>query len=141
LLIHYGWWFIIDDNNISGGYFAVLGDVTKFWVGFLKLFLMSILVMLLHIIVFDGPSSKREKWRFALTPVVYPVTVLFAFILLKTIFLYNQEFRMPPNNIGVLDPVKIYFVTLVGAHIFTILFGLFFRMVIKILYLTGMKNG
>ena len=66
LLIHYGWWFIIDDNNISGGYFAVLGDVTKFWVGFLKLFLMSILVMLIHIIVFDGPSSKREKWRFAL---------------------------------------------------------------------------
>jgi hypothetical protein len=145
LLVHYAGWLIVedlvDDKDVSGGYFAVLGAIRKYWAGLLKFFIISTLTILFHTVVFDRPSLSRGKWRFVLTPVVYPVVVLVAFMLLRTIFLYDPDFRTWSGHAEALDPVRVYLVTLVTAYFLIIVVGSLLRLALAILEIVGLKNG
>ena len=148
LLVHYGWWFLVDDEiplacmeEFACGLFAVIEAITGSWGYLLVVFLISFLAILFHVVLFDRPSPEGRNWRFVLTPILYPAMVLSAFMLLHTLFLYDPDFRTPSENPGVLDPIRIYMVTLFAAHFLTIVAGSLVRLALAILELTGLKNG
>jgi hypothetical protein len=70
LLVHDAGWLIVedivDDKDVSGGYFAVLGAISKYWEGLLKFFVILTLTILFHTVIFDRLSLSRGKWRFAI---------------------------------------------------------------------------
>jgi hypothetical protein len=96
LLFGYSWWGLIEDSIESSGHFEFFGTISKYWMGFLQILLITSVLISLHVALFDGTARKSGKWRFALTPITYPVLVLIAFILLRQVFQENRDFRIPP---------------------------------------------